>query len=147
VIPLWITVCAFLIVAYLTKSRTYSVLAFSAICNLLIDYFTHADDQYLMMTYASIEFFTALGVFVLGDIHKIYQSSILALMLMLHFFMETALVIDNVWFIESGIYTYGISLLIIVQLMGASRGTDKLSTLYQSWDNRLSIHLSNLQNH
>jgi hypothetical protein len=146
-IPFWLTILAFCFVAYLTRSRTYSILAFSAICNLYIDNFTHADDQYLMVTYASIEFFTAFCVLVFGDIHKLYQSSVLALMLLLHFTMEAALVVDDVWFIESGIYTYGMSLLIIVQLMGAGRGTKELTTLHQPWYNRLSIRLPDLQNH
>jgi hypothetical protein len=100
-----------------------------------------------MVTYASIEFFTSFGILLFGDIHKLYQSSVLALMLCLHLIMEAALVVDNVWFIESGIYTYGMSLLIIASLMGAGRGTKELTTLYQPWDNRLPIHLPNLQNH
>ena len=146
-IPLFLTVFAFCVMAYLIRSRTYSILAFSAICNLYIDHFTHADDQYLMVTYASIEFFTAFGVLIFGDIHKLYQSSVLAVMLSLHLVGQTSKILDNYYLFESGIYTYGMSLLIIVSLMGAGRGTDKLTTLYQPWDNRLPVNLSHLQNH
>ena len=55
----------------------------------------------------------------------------LVLMLLLHFAMETALVVDNVEFIESGFYTHAMTFLIIAQLIGAGRGMDKYKRL--SW--------------
>jgi hypothetical protein len=80
-----------------------------------------------MAVYSSIEFFTCLAVIFWGDCHKLYQSSLLFMMLCLHFAMEAALTFDSVWFIESEIYTYAMSGLIIAQLIGASRGMDKIS--------------------
>lgn len=126
-IPIWLTAFAFCSVAYLTGSRTYAVLALSSMVNIYIDHFTLSTDQYLMVTYSAIEFFTCLAVLHFGDSHKIYQSIVLFLMLSLHFSMEVALVTDSVWFIESGIYTYLMSVLIITQLMGAGRGMDTIS--------------------
>src|SRR5512146_3196290 len=93
-IPLWATVFAFAAVAYITKSRTYVVLAISSLVNVYVDHFTHPDDQYLLVTYSTIEFCTALAVIYYGDIHKLYQSTMLALFLMAHFIMEMALVYD-----------------------------------------------------
>lgn len=143
-IPLWITAMAFCAVAYLTNSRTYAVLALSAIVNIYIDHFTLETDQYLMVTYSLIEFFTCLAVFHFGDVHKLYQSIMLALMLVLHFTMEAALVFDYVDFIESGIYTYVMSGLIIAQLIGAGRGMD---TLPWTDSYRRETHYPNLFNH
>lgn len=128
-IPLWITVFAFAVIAYITKSRTYGILALSALANVYIDHFTHADDQYLMITYSSIEFFTGIGVLYYGDIQKLYQTSILTLLLITHFTMEYALVYDKVIYIESGIYIYIISGLIVLQMIGAGRGLDKYNSL------------------
>lgn len=136
-IPLWIIVVAFSILAYITKSRTYMILAFSALVNVYVDTFTSADDQYLMVTYASIEFFTALAILYFGDVHKIFQSIILTLMLCNHYVMEFALTIDNVSYIESDIYSYIITLLIILQLIGAGRGMDKLTGLSGANTNRV----------
>jgi len=143
-IPIWITAFAFCSVAYLTGYITYAVLALSSIVNIYIDHFTSSSDQFLMVTYSSIEFFTCLAVIHLGDFHKIYQSVMLFLMLSLHFSMEMALTIDYVWFIESGIYTYLMSGLIIAQLMGAGRGMDKIS-----WPDyhRRETHHTSLFNH
>lgn len=146
-IPVWLTAIAFCFVAYLTSSRTYLVLALSAIVNCYIDHFTRSDDLYLMVTYSSIEFFTCLGVLYFGDIHKLYQSIILFFMLSLHFVMEAALVYDLVSFIESGFYTYIMMGLIIAQLIGASRGTEQLITLYRSDNHWTPAWLFNLQNH
>lgn len=124
-IPLWVTVFAFAAVAYITKSRTYAILAFSALVNVYIDHFTHADDPYLMVTYSTIEFCTAIGVIYFGDIHKLYQSSMLALFLCAHFMMEFALVYDFTAIIYSNIYINTISILILAQLIGAGRGLDR----------------------
>jgi hypothetical protein len=128
-IPLWITVFAFASVAYITGARTYKILAFSALVNVYIDTYTSPDDQYLMVVYSSIEFFTALGILYYGDIHKLFQTVILALMLLTHYTMEYALAFDKVEFIDSGAYTYIISALIVSQLIGAGRGLDKLTGL------------------
>lgn len=143
-IPLWLTAFAFLSVAYITKSRTYAVLALSSIFNIYVDHFTRSDDLYLMVTYSSIEFFTCLAVIYLGDSHKIYQSIILFMMLCLHFVMELALVLDYAPFIESGIYVYSMSLLIVAQLVGAGRGMDKL---YRPVSDRHQTHYFGLLNH
>lgn len=143
-IPLLITVMAFCAVAYLTKSITYSILALAYSFNAYLDNFTRADDPSLMVIYSSIDFVTCLAIMYLGDIHKLYQSSLLFAMLALHFAMEAALVYDYVPFIESGIYTYTMTGLIIAQLMGASRGTDKL---YWPDSYRLKAHRFSLLNH
>ena len=127
-IPLWLSVFAFCIAGYLTNSRTYSLLALASIANLYIDNFTSADDSYLMVVYSSIDFLTALAVLHLGDIHRFYQSIILGLALIVNFVMEYALVYDKVEYIESGIYIYIISGLIIAQLIGAGRGLNSIST-------------------
>ena len=144
-IPIWLTALAFLSVAYLTKSRTYAVLALSSIFNIYIDHFTRSDDLYLMVTYSSIEFFTCLAVLYYGDSHKIYQSVILFMMLCLHFIMEVALDYDYSSFIESGLYTYTMSGLIIAQLIGAGRGMDRTS--YWPDSNRRETHYLVLFNH
>lgn len=146
-IPLWVTVFAFAAVAYITKSRTYGVLAFSALANVYIDHFTHADDQYLMVTYSSIEFFTGLAVLYYGDIHKLYQTSILTMMLMAHFFMEYSLVYDRIAFIESGIYIYTISGLIIAQLIGAGRGLNYTHSPYRPYPDRFKDNHFGIFNH
>ena len=146
-IPLWITVFAFAAVAYITKSRTYGVLAFSALANVYIDHFTHADDQYLMVTYSSIEFFTALAVLYYGDIHKFYQTSILTLMLLAHFFMEYALVYDKIEIIESSIYINTISGLIIAQLIGAGRGLNYSNSPYRPYHHSFKNNHTGLFNH
>lgn len=143
-IPIWITAFAFCAVAYITKSRTYMVLALSSIINIYVDHFTRSDDLYLMVTYSSIEFFTCLSVLYLGDFHKIYQSVILFMMLCLHFVMELALDFDYAPFIESGIYVYSMSLLIVAQLVGAGRGMDKL---YRPVSDRHQTHYFGLLNH
>jgi len=146
-IPVWITAFAFCFVAYLTGSRTYIVLALSSLANVYINHFTRSDDLYLMVTYSSIEFFTCLAVLHFGDWHKLYQSTILFMMLTLHFSMEAALVYDFAEFIESGIYTYIMMGLIIAQLIGASRGTDKFTTLYQPYSHWPSTMLFDIQDH
>ena len=125
-IPLWITAFAFCSVAYFTGSRTYIVLALSSIVNIYIDHFTSDTDRFLMVTYSAIEFFTCLSILHFGNCHKIYQSTLLFLMLILHFVMEVALVNDYAWFIESEIYSYLMSGLIIAQLIGAGRGMDSI---------------------
>jgi len=135
-IPLWINVFAFYALAFILKSRTYSILAFSAIANLAIDHYTTADSPWLMMVYSDIELVTALLVLKYGDIQKIYQSILLALMLALHFTGQLFIVIDDYYLFESGIYTYVMSLLIIFQLLGAGCGTDKLNTLHRPNPNR-----------
>jgi len=146
-IPLWITIFAFCTAAYFTKSLTYAILAFSSIVNLYIDNFTRADDLYLMLTYSSIEFFTCLAVLFYGDIHKIYQSVILTLMLLLHFTMEYALEYDYIGFIESGVYVYAMSGLIIMQLLGASHGMDRIATKSRPSNNLGKNNHSGLFNH
>lgn len=146
-IPLWVTVFAFTAVAYITKSRTYAVLAFSALVNVYIDHFTHADDLYLMVTYSSIEFFTGLAVLYYGDIHKFYQTSMLTLMLMSHFVMEYALVYDKIAYIESGIYIYIMSGLIIAQLIGAGRGLDNSYSPYRPYPDRVENSHFSFFNH
>lgn len=146
-IPLWITIVAFCTAACLTKSTTYAILAFSSIVNLYIDNFTQADDLYLMLTYSSIEFFTAMAVLFYGDIHKIYQSIILTAMVALHFTMETTLEYDYAEFIDSGAYVYIMSGLIIMQLLGAAHGMDKLTSQPWASNNRGKINIFNLLNH
>jgi len=136
-IPLWLTALAFCSIAFLTGARTYAVLAIASMVNIYVDNFTSSTDQYLMVTYSSMEFFTCLAVLYFGDVHKLYQSVILFLMTVLHFVMEAALVFDNVFFIESGIYTYTMSALIILQLWGAGRGLDKI---HRSCHNRGKVN-------
>lgn len=143
-IPLLITVIAFCAVAHLTKSITYSILALAYSFNAYLDNFTRADDSSLMVIYSSLDFATCLAIMYFGDIHKLYQSALLFAMLALHFAMEAALVYDYVPFIESGIYTYTMTGLIIAQLMGASRGMDKL---YWTDTYRLKAHRFSLLNH
>jgi len=135
-IPLWINVFAFYAIAFITKSRTFSILAFSALANLAIDRYTSSDSQWLMLIYSEIEFFTAIFVLKYGDIQKIYQSIMLAFMLTLHFTGQLFIVMDDYYIFESGIYTYTMSMLIIFQLLGAGCGTDKLNTLHRPNPNR-----------
>ena len=146
-IPIWVTAFAFLAVGYLTKSRTYWVLAFSAFVNIYIDNFTHADDRYLIVTYSAIEFFTALGILYYGDIHTLYQTTALTLMVANHFAMEYALVYDKIAYIESGIYIHIISGLIIAQLIGAGRGLDNITNPYRPNPDRFKNNHFGLFNH
>jgi hypothetical protein len=135
-IPLWINVFAFYALAFITKSRTFAILAFSAVINLAIDRYTSADSTWLMLVYSEIEFFTAIFILKYGDIQIAYQSILLSLMLVLHFFGQFAIINDNYYMFESGIYTFMMSILIIFQLLGAGCGTDKLNILHRPNPNR-----------
>ena len=146
-IPLWINVFAFYALAFITKSRTFAILAFSAIANLAIDHYTSADSQWLMLVYAEIEFFTAIFILKYGDIQVAYQSILLALMLTLHFSGQFAIVSDNYYMFESGIYTFMMSMLIIFQLLGAGCGTNKFNTLPRPNPNRWKTRFPYLSNH
>jgi len=125
-IPLEITLLAFFVIGLLMKSRTYFILAIFAWINIYVDKFTTSHDLYLMLTYSSIDFLAALSILFFGDIHKIYQSVLLTLMVFSHFLMEIALVNDYSFFIESNVYTNTITLLLLSQMMGVFYGVTRI---------------------
>ena len=132
---------AFFILALITRTRTYFILAICAYLNFVVDKFTSENDLYLMVIYSAIDFITCVTILVFGDILKVYQGTILLLMIFAHFMMEIALVNDNVFLIESDIYVYTVSLLIILQMIGARYGVDNNNSL--SWRNHHSYKINN----
>lgn len=127
---------AFCIAAFFSNSRTYAILALSAVITVYINQYLSSDDPMLMQHYSSIEFFTCLSILAIGDIHKLYQSLMLFLMSFFHFLMEAALIVDNEVFIESGIYSFAITLFIVMQLAGAGHGLDRNRGLHWPFANR-----------
>jgi hypothetical protein len=125
-IPLGITLLVFFVIGLLLKSKTYFILAIFSWINIYVDKFTTSHDLYLMLTYTSIDFLAALAILFFGDIHKIYQSVLLTLMVFAHCLMEMALVNDYSFFIESNIYTDTITLLLLAQMMGVFYGIDRI---------------------
>jgi len=91
--------------------------------NYATNFFTRADDQYLMTIYASIDFFTALTIVFFGDRHVLYQLSLLATMIAFHGMLEldqilgTSVIFD--W------YVYSISAIVLAQIAGARSGMDR----------------------
>jgi hypothetical protein len=61
--------------------------------------------------------------------------------------MEYALVYDKIAVIESGVYTYIISGLIIAQLIGAGRGLDNAYSQYRTYPDRCKNNHFGLFNH
>lgn len=126
-IPIEITFIAFLFLAAITASRTYFILATFSLINIYIYPYTSSEDINLLDIYATIDFFACVAVLLFGDIHKIYQSVILALMVLCHGMMEQALYFDFYYDATSNIYESMIAALLIAQMMGVFRGTDYLS--------------------
>jgi hypothetical protein len=133
---------AFFILAVLTRTKTYFILATCAYLNFIVDKFTSENDLYLMVIYSAIDFITCVTILVFGDILKVYQGTILLLMIFAHFLMEMALVHDNVYLIESDIYVYTVSVLIILQMIGARYGVDNNNPL--PWRNYHNYKINNL---
>lgn len=126
-IPIEVTFLAFLALAILTSSRTYFILSSFSLLNIYIYPHTSADDLNLMDVYASVDFFACLAVIFFGDIHKIYQSVILATMVFAHEIMELALYFDFHYDVSTTIYESMIAALLMAQMMGVFCGTDRLS--------------------
>lgn len=126
-IPLEMTLLIFFVIGLIRKSKTFYVLAIFAWLNIYIYPKTTADDLYLMLTYTTVDFFAALAILHFGDIQKLYQTSILALTIVMHLLMEMALIEDWAGFIESGIYIHTITALLILQMLGGSYGINRLS--------------------
>lgn len=125
-IPAIIQFSAFFALALMIRSRTYTLLAVFSLVNLAADQFTHSDDLYLMVVYSLIDYITIMALIAFGDIHKMRQVIILALMISLHALLEydqvfgTNIVFD--W------YIYGVSALILAQLAGARGGINRIDT-------------------
>lgn len=81
-----------------------------------------------MLTYTTVDFCAALMILHYGDIQKLYQTSMLALMIIAHCFMELALIRDWAVLIESEIYTHTITALLILQMLWGIYGIDRLSS-------------------
>lgn len=79
-----------------------------------------------MFTYASIDFVTCIVILFFGDIHKIYQSVILELMVFCHYLMEIALSNGYIKFVESDIYVNTMMFLLIAQIVGADHGINRI---------------------
>lgn len=122
-IPPFIQVVAFFVLALLIQRNTYLILASASLFNLVINEFTHEDDLYLMVVYSLIDYITLLCIIEYGDIDKIKQTLILASMITLHLLLE----LDQVYggSLVFNWYVYGISALIIAQILGAKRGMDR----------------------
>jgi hypothetical protein len=131
-IPPEIQLLALFVVALLTQSRTYTLIAVFSFINLVADQFTTSDYLYLMVVYVAIDYLTAMAILKYGDIDKVKQSLILIGMVMLHVLLEidqtyeTSIVFD--W------YVYGVSALILAQIAGARRGMDRnYSTIHGAY--------------
>jgi len=117
VIPAIIQFAAFFSLALMIRSRTYTLLTVFSFVNLVADQLTNSDGLYLMVVYSLIDYITIMALIAFGDIHRMRQVIILALMISLHALLEydqsfgTNIVFD--W------YVYGISALILAQLAGA----------------------------
>lgn len=133
-IPIEITFLAFLALAILTSSRTYFILALFSLLNIYIYPYTSSEDINLLDIYASVDFFACVAVLLWGDIHKVYQSVILAIMVLCHGIMEQVLYFDFYYDISITIYGSVIAALLIAQMMGVFRGTDYLhSPRFDIW--------------
>lgn len=126
-IPLDVTLLIFFAIGLVRKSKTFYILALFAWLNIYIYPKTSSNDLYLMLTYTTVDFCAALAILYLGDIQKLYQTSMLALMILAHCVMEFALIIDWVWFIESNVYINAITALLILQMLWGIYGIDRLS--------------------
>lgn len=121
-----VVLLAFFAMALIIPSRTYAILAGFALINLVADQFTRADDISLMVVYSAIDYAAAYAVLKYGDIDKLKQSIILSCMITLHLLLEldqvsgASIVFD--W------YVYGISALILAQILGAKSGVDSVDT-------------------
>lgn len=133
-IPLEVTLLIFFVIGLVRKSKTFFILSVFAWLNIYIYPKTSADDLYLMLTYTTVDFCAALAVLYYGDIQKLYQTTILSLMILTHCVMELALVVDVVWFIESSIYINTITALLILQMLGGIYGIHRLSNPLRSRD-------------
>lgn len=125
-IPLEVTLLIFFVIGLVRKSKTFYILAVFAWLNIYIYPKTSSDDLYLMYTYATVDFCAALVILYFGDIQKLYQTSMLALMILAHCVMEFALITDWVGFIESDIYIHTITALLILQMLWGIYGLDRL---------------------
>lgn len=147
-IHLEITLLIFFAISIALKSRTFFVLALFAWINIYVDKFTTEDDLYLMLTYATVDFICAISILYFGDIQKLYQSSLLAAMILAHTLMEIVLVNDYVSLIESNTYLNTITVLLILQMLGGMYGTDRIYyPLHRSYFDRRSIGFSGVSNH
>jgi len=147
-IPLELTLLVFFVLGVILKSRTYFILAVFAWINIYADKFTSSEDIYLMLTYASIDFSCALAIIYLGDIQKLYQTSMLAMMVLAHSFMELSLINDSVWIIESNLYINVIMVLLVMQMLGGIYGRDRISkTLLRHSHNPFATNSFGLFNH
>lgn len=143
-IPIELTFLAFLFLAIVTSSRTYFILALFSLLNVCIYPFTSASDTYLLDIYSSIDFACGVAILLFGDIHKIYQSVFLSLMILCNALMEQALQIDFYYDISVGIYENLIAVFLIAQMMGVFRGTDYLHRpRFNLWE----IYRSSSTNH
>ena len=128
-IPIEVTFLAFLALAIITSSKTYFILAAFSFLNIYVYPHTSSEDINLLDIYATIDFFACLAVLLFGDIHRIYQSIILAIMVLCHGMMEQSLYFDFYYDATSTIYESVIAALLIAQMMGVFRGTDYLHNL------------------
>ena len=127
-IPLEITLLIFFVIGLVRKSKTFFILALFAWLNIYIYPKTSDDDLYLMLTYTTVDFCAALVILHYGDIQKLYQTFLLALMIITHCIMEFALITDMAGLIESGLYIHTITALLILQMLGGTYGIDRLSS-------------------
>lgn len=125
-IPIELTFIAFFALAIYTSSRTYFILALFSLLNVYVYPYTSSSDVSLLDIYASIDFFTCVAVLLFGDIHKVYQSIILTVMVLLHGLMEFALQADFYYEVTTNLYINAITALLIAQMMGVFRGSDRI---------------------
>lgn len=134
-IPIELTFVAFLLLAIFTSSRTYFILALFSLLNVCIYPYTSESDQYLLDIYSSVDFAAGVAILLFGDIHKIYQSVFLSLMILCHAIMEQLIQIDFYYNISVGIYENLIALFLLAQMMGVFRGIDSLhSPRFNLWE-------------
>jgi hypothetical protein len=139
---------AFLFLAIITLSRTYFILSAFSLVNVLIYPFTSESDPHLLDILSSISFATGVAIMLFGDIHKIYQTVIIALTILCLSVMEIVLQSDFYYDISVGIYENLIAAFLIAQMMGVFRGTNYLhSPRFNLWEiyrtSRFNHHQSN----
>ena len=125
-IPVELTFVVFSLLAIFTSSRTYFILALFSLLNVYLFQYTSETDIHLLDTYSTIDFAAGVAIILFGDIHRVYQSFFLALMILCHALMEQALQIDFYYNISVALYENLIAAFLIAQMMGAFRGTNYL---------------------
>lgn len=105
--------CAFL----LERSRTYFILLYASLLNMMIYPFT---SEYSVVLESSLDVTILLALLLFGDKHRLYQAGLLLIALIFHFRFE----LDQTYGTDLILSNYGavITGITIMQLLGVSHG-------------------------